>query len=72
MKSIKDYDRLVCTAVRNDPLGFIDGLLESAEAARSGNEKPQNFELVLREAACVIANLMDRLGIPERRTITND
>ena len=51
MKSIKEYDRLVCTAVRNDPLGFIDILQEAA-----GDEANRNVEGLLREAACVIAS----------------
>ena len=59
MKSIKDYDRQVCWAVKNDPLGFIDVLLMTAE------DQPYNM-LMLREAACVIANLMERLEIPEK------
>jgi len=67
MKSIKEYDRLVCTAVRNDPLGFIDILQEAA-----GDEANRNVEGLLREAACVIANLMDQLGIPEKRGIENE
>ena len=64
MKTIKDYDRLVCTAVRNDPLGFIDVLREAAD------ETTDKYAYgLLLEAACVIANLMDQLGIPERRGI---
>jgi hypothetical protein len=66
MKTIKDYDRLVCTAVRNDPVGFIDILIAES------NKAPHEYAPLLREAACLIANLMDKLGIPERGTITND
>lgn len=61
MKSIKDYNRQVCTAVKNDPLGFIDILL-----AASVDEHNNGInELLLLEAACVIASLMERLGIPD-------
>ena len=60
MKSIKDYDKLICVAVKNDPLGFIDILYREADL------KPDCARL-LREAACVIANLMDQLGIPEKK-----
>lgn len=64
MKTIKDYDRLVCTAVRNDPLGFIDILRKAID------ETPdKNAYRVLREASCVIANLMDQLDITEKRGI---
>ncbi len=61
-KSIKDYDKLVCVAVKNDPLGFIDILYREADL------KPDCARL-LREAACVIANLMGQLEIPEKRGI---
>lgn len=64
MKTIKDYDRLVCTAVRNDPLGFIDILREAADET---TDKNTDLAPLLHEAACVIANLMDQLGIPEKR-----
>ena len=62
MNSIKDYDRFVCTAVRNNPLEFIDLL---RDAARKTTDK--NTEPLLLEASCVIANLMDQLGIPDKR-----
>ncbi len=67
MKSIKDYDRLVCTAVRNDPLKFIDTLREAADESTDKNA----YGLLL-EASCVIANLMDQLEIPEKRGIENE
>lgn len=67
MKSIKEYDRLVCTAVRNDPLGFIDILRKAAEETTD-----KNVYGLLLEASCVIANLMDRLNIPEKRAIENE
>lgn len=63
MKNIRDYDRLVCTAVKNNPLGFID-ILNSA-----ANKEDTNIALLLREAACVIANLMEQLEIPEKRYV---
>lgn len=55
MRDIKDYDKLVCTAVKNDPLGFVDILIEEAG-------KDETMYHLLREAACVIANLLDQLG----------
>ena len=58
MKTAKDYDRQVCVAVRNAPLQFIDIMNEAAETAGMETEG------ILREAACIIANLYDRLGIP--------
>lgn len=67
MKSIKEYDRLVCTAVRKDPLKFIDTLRKAAEETTDKNA----YSLLL-EASCVIANLMDRLEIPEKRGIENE
>ena len=62
MKTIKDYDQFVCTAVKNDPLGFIDILNDEAN-------KNTDIAPLLHEAACIIANLMDQLGIPEKRGI---
>lgn len=59
MKTIKDYDRLVCTAVRNEPLGFIDILRKASDETTDKNA----YGLLL-EASCVIANLMDQLDIP--------
>ena len=47
----KKYDTLVCEAVKRNPLKFVDILIEEAEGA--GNYAP-----LLREAACVIANLL--------------
>lgn len=47
----KKYDTLVCEAVKRSPLEFVDVLIE--EAKNAGDK-----ELLLREAACVIANLL--------------
>lgn len=47
----KTYDTLVCDAVKRSPLEFVDILIEEAKDAG-------NFEPLLREAACVIANLL--------------
>ena len=55
MDNIKDFDRQVSTAVKNDPLTFIAILND--EASKSEKEC-----CLLREAACVIANLLDQLG----------
>lgn len=46
---------VVCLAVRNDPYGFVDALIE--EAGRAENRR---LEPMLREAACVIANLLEK------------
>lgn len=54
----KDYDTLVCTAVKNNPLGFVDILRTEAEVAEKYNCSSKNFAPLLREAACVIANLL--------------
>ncbi len=54
----KEYDTLVCLAVKKDPLGFVDILRSQAEVAEKGECKSQDFAPLLREAACVIANLM--------------
>mgnify|MGYP000755183327 FL=1 len=51
----KTYNTLVCLAVRNDPYGFVDALIE--EAGRAENRR---LEPMLREAACVIANLLEK------------
>lgn len=53
----KEYDTLVCTAVRNNPYVFVDALIE--EAGRAENKR---IEPMLREAACVIANLLEKQG----------
>ena len=55
---IKDYDTLVCLAVKKDPLAFVDILRDQAEVAEKGECKSQNFAPLLREAACVVANLL--------------
>lgn len=66
MKTINDYDQLVCKAVQNNPLEFLDILYE--EANKPENEKIQGL---LRESACVIANLMNRIGISDENKIFN-
>lgn len=55
---IKDYDTLVCLAVKKDPLAFVDILRDQAEVAEKGECKSQDFAPLLREAACVVANLL--------------
>ncbi|MEY8573673.1 hypothetical protein AALD01_04580 [Oscillospiraceae bacterium 21-37] len=55
---MKDYDTLVSSAVKKDPLSFVDILQEEAERAEKSECKSQNLALLLREAACVIANLL--------------
>lgn len=57
LKAINEYDRRVCQAVQHDPFGFIDILI-------SESNTPENKKLapLLREAACVIANLMAQLN----------
>lgn len=51
----KEYDTMVCMATRNNPYGFVDALFE--EAGRAENRR---LEPMLREAACVIANLLEK------------
>lgn len=46
------YDTSVCNAVKSDPLGFVDRLLQEA------NKAPDDLEPLLKEAACVVANLL--------------
>lgn len=53
----KNYDTQVCVAVKNDPYGFVDILNEEADKSPDGG-----LELLLREAACVIANLLEKQG----------
>lgn len=53
----KNYDTQVCVAVKNDPYGFVDILNEGADKSTDGG-----LELLLREAACVIANLLEKQG----------
>lgn len=53
----KEYDTHVCIAVKNDPYGFVDILNQEAE--KSSDTGLQNL---LREAACVIANLLEKQG----------
>lgn len=57
-ENAKEYDTLVCLAVKKDPLRFVDILREQAEVAEKGECKPKDFAPLLREAACVIANLL--------------
>lgn len=54
----KEYDTMVCTAVRNNPYAFVDALIEEARRAEN-----RGLEPLLREAACVIANLLERQGV---------
>ena len=54
----KEYDTIVCSAVKKDPLGFVDILRNQAEVAEKGECKTQDFAPLLREAACVIANML--------------
>lgn len=53
----KEYDTMVCMATRSNPYGFVDALIE--EAGRAEN---RGVESMLREAACVIANLLEKQG----------
>lgn len=55
---MKEYDTLVSSAVKKDPLSFVDILREEAERAEKGEYKSQSLALLLREAACVISNLL--------------
>ena len=52
----KEYDTHVCIAVKNDPYGFVDILNKEAENACTGLRR------LLKEAACVIANLLEKNG----------
>ena len=54
---MKDYDTLVCVAVKNDPYGFVDILNQEAEKSSD-----TGLQSLLREAACVIANLLEKQG----------
>ncbi len=54
----KEYDTIVCSAVKKDPLGFVDILQGQAEVAEKGECKSQDFAPLLREAACIISNLL--------------
>lgn len=47
----KEYDTFVSIAVKKDPLAFVDILQEQAMEA-------EEYAPLLREAACVIANLL--------------
>lgn len=47
-----EYDTLMCNAVKSDPLGFVDILNQEAKSA------PENLQPLLKESACVIANLL--------------
>ena len=51
---------MVCTAVKRNPYQFVDILKEAAD-------KPENIEvrMLLMEAACVIAHLLDKGGTIE-------
>lgn len=54
----KEYDTLVCEAVRKAPLAFVDILREQADVAEKGECPSWDFAPLLREASCVIANLI--------------
>lgn len=54
----KQYDTLVCSAVKNDPLAFVDILCKEAESAEKGEHPSWDFAPLLLESACVIANLL--------------
>lgn len=53
----KEYDTQVCVAVKNDPYGFVDILNQEAEKSSDAG-----LQSLLREAACVIANLLGKQG----------
>lgn len=57
MGTYKKYDTIVCEAVKNDPCGFIDLLIMEAD-----KQENKNIDPLLREAACVIANLLSQMG----------
>lgn len=57
-KKMKEYDTLVCEAVKKDPLAFVDALQKEAESADRSEHPSWAYALPLREAACVIANLL--------------
>ena len=52
----KEYDTHVCIAVKNDHYGLVDILNKEAENACTG------LRSLLVEAACVIANLLEKNG----------
>ncbi len=52
------YDTLVCTAVKRDPYGFIDLLYKESDKT----DYHEDAYSLLREAACVIANLLRTTG----------
>ena len=54
----KEYDTLVSLAVKKDPLSFVDILRKEAELGEQGEHQSRDFTPILREAACVIANLL--------------
>lgn len=61
VKPDKEYDTMVCTAVKHNPYQFVDILKEAAD-------KPENIEgirMLLMEAACVIAHLLNKGGTIE-------
>ena len=60
VKPDKQYDTMVCTAVKRNPYRFVDILIEEAG-------RPENIEIrmLLLEAACVIAHLLDKGGTIE-------
>lgn len=68
----KEYDTLVCTAVRKNPYEFVDILREAAKYNEDSKE-PDNYSLLL-EASCVIANLLESHDIsePKRKAQSNE
>lgn len=54
----KQYDTLVCSSIKKDPLAFVDILRKEAEFAEKGERPSWDFAPLLQEAACVIANLL--------------
>ena len=54
---MKTYDTYVCRAVKNDPYGFVENLIEMAETVQD-----KGIQLALLEASCVIANLLEKNG----------
>lgn len=55
---MKEYDTLVSSAVKKDPLSFVDILRKEAEEAEKVEHPSWDFAPLLREASCVIANLL--------------
>ncbi len=54
----RKYDTVVCSAVKKDPLAFVDILQREAESAEKSEHPSRDFAPLLHEAACIIANLL--------------